>query len=91
MEFLTLDLLEKDLKQCLFNALIQWRMASKATFLPLNSDIYELIALGIGHLEKAGSSQTFEPGTNYPVYLSEPLVALQLSAVFRNIRKNLHV
>ena len=82
MEFLTLDPLEKDLKQCLFDALMRWRMASEATFLPLDGDMHELIALGVGHLEKAGPLQTLEPGTNYPVYLSEPLVALQLSAVF---------
>ncbi|KAF8221411.1 hypothetical protein L208DRAFT_693255 [Tricholoma matsutake] len=31
--------LEKDLKQCLFDALMQWRMASEPTFLPLDGDM----------------------------------------------------
>ena len=72
-----------DLKLCLFDALIRWRMGSEATFLPLDGDMHEIIALGVGHLEKVGPSQTLEPDTNYPVYLSEPLVVLQLSSVFK--------
>ncbi|KAF8241170.1 hypothetical protein L208DRAFT_1464244, partial [Tricholoma matsutake] len=73
--------LEKDLKQCLFDTLMRWRMASEPMFLPLDGDMHELIVLGVGHLEKAGPSHMLELGTNYPVYLSKPLVALQLSAV----------
>jgi len=48
--------------------------------------MHELVALGIGHLEKVGPLETLPEGKNYPVYLCEPLIILQLSSVFEEHR-----
>jgi hypothetical protein len=42
---------------------------------------HEIISLGIGFLEDAWE---FEPGLNYPVYISEPLVVLSLGLLFND-------
>jgi len=46
--------------------------------------MHETVALGIGHLEKTGPTQTLDPKINYPVYLCEPLIVLYLSSIFEN-------
>ncbi|KAF8351495.1 hypothetical protein F5887DRAFT_211424 [Amanita rubescens] len=68
--------------QCLFQALMRWRIGSEPTWIPIEGDMHELVALGIGHLEKVGSYRTLDPNTNYPVYLCEPLAVLNLCSGF---------
>ena len=68
--------------QCLLDVLMRWRIGSQATSIPIAHDMHETVALGIGHLERAGPIQTLDPKINYPVYLCEPLMVLYLSSVF---------
>ena len=70
------------MKKCLHHLLMRWRIGSQATFLPIEHDIHETVALGVGHLQATGSLQTMEPDVHNPVYLCEPLVVLQLSSFF---------
>jgi len=55
--------------------------------IPIEGNTHELVASGIGYLEKAEPDRTLDPNKNYPVYLCEPLVVLYLSSVFN---KHLH-
>ena len=71
-----------ELIQCLFDALMRWRIGSETTFIPIEGNMHELVALGVGHLEKAEPHRTLDPTKNYPVYLCEPLVVLFLSSSF---------
>jgi hypothetical protein len=50
--------------------------------IPIERDLHEIVALGIGHLEKIGLAHMLDPSVNYPVYLCEPLVVLYLCSVF---------
>ena len=50
--------------------------------IPIEGDMHEIVALGVGHLVKVGPSQTLDPAKHYPVYLCEPLVVLYLSSAF---------
>lgn len=68
--------------QCLLDALMRWRIGSQVTSIPIEGDMHETVALGIGHLEKIGPTQTLDPKKDYPVYLCEPLMVLYLSSVF---------
>ena len=68
--------------QCLFQALMKWRIESKLTWVPIEGDVHELVALGVGHLEKVGPHRTLDPDKNYPVYLCEPLAVLYLCSGF---------
>jgi hypothetical protein len=80
-DLLTLNSIGEGLIQCLFNALMRWRIGSQTTLLPIEGDMHEIVALGIGHLVKVGPFQTLDPTKHYPVYLCEPLVVLYLSSV----------
>ena len=61
---------------------MQWRIGSRTTSFPVNDNVHELIALGIGHLQEVEPSRTLYPKKNYLVYLCEPLIVLYLSSVF---------
>ena len=74
--------IEAQLLQCLLHAFMQWRIGSRTTSFPVNDNVHELIALGIGHLQEVEPSRTLYPKKNYPVYLCEPLIVLYLSSVF---------
>ena len=74
--------IDAKLIQCLFHAFMRWRIGSQTTWLPIKGNVHELIALGIGHLQKVEPFQTWAENENYPVYLCEPLVVLYLSSVF---------
>ncbi len=80
--FLDTRFIEAQLIQCLFHALMRWRIESQTTPFPVKGDVHELIALGIGHLQEVEPYQMMIPKKNYPVYLCEPLVVLYLSSVF---------
>jgi hypothetical protein len=67
--------------QCLLQALMRWRIGSQTALIPMEGNMHEIVALGIGHLVKVGPYQTLDPMTHYPVYLCEPLVVLYLSSV----------
>jgi hypothetical protein len=73
---------EKRLIQCLFQALMRWRIGSETTWIPIEGNMHELVALGVGHLEKVEPNQTVNPSKNYPVYLCEPMAVLYLCSVF---------
>ncbi|KAF8493641.1 hypothetical protein BU17DRAFT_59568 [Hysterangium stoloniferum] len=45
--------------------------------------MHEIIACGIGFLDKKTSAWEFKADENYPVYISEPLVVLSLSSLFQ--------
>ena len=70
-----------DILKHIFHAVMLWRIRSQSTFIRIDADMHQTIALGIGHLEKVGPDQTFDEATNYPVYLCEPLVVLSLSSI----------
>jgi len=61
---------------------MRWRIGSQTTLIPIEADMHELVALGIGNLAKVEPSRTLDPTKHYPVYLCEPLVVLYLSSVF---------
>jgi hypothetical protein len=45
--------------------------------------VHEIIALGVGYLEKAViSDRDFNPNGNHPVFIAEPFTILSLSSVF---------
>ncbi|KAM6495008.1 hypothetical protein JOM56_009631 [Amanita muscaria] len=73
---------QAQLIQCLFHAFMRWRIGSQTTSFSFKSNVHELIALGIDHLQEVEPSRTLDPKKNYPVYLCEPLVVLYLSSVF---------
>ena len=75
-----------DMKKCIFHAVMLWKIRSQSTSIPINANLHQTIAAGIGHLEKVGPDQTFDQGTDYPVYLCEPLVVLRLSSILSKYR-----
>jgi hypothetical protein len=68
--------------QCLVDVLMRWTLGSQPTSIPIERDVHDIIASGVGFLDKAGSTREFNPDVNYPVYISEPLVVLSLSSLF---------
>ena len=75
----TAYLIEVELLQCLIDVLMRWILGSQPTSIPIERDMHNVIALGVGFL---GKMQEFDPDVNYPVYISEPLVVLSLSLLF---------
>jgi hypothetical protein len=65
----------------LVDAHMRWTLGSELTSIPIERNMHEMIALGVGFLDKM-ATQKFDPDVNYPVYLSEPLVVLSLSSLF---------
>lgn len=55
-------------------------MGSQLTAVPIEGDMHQLIALGIGQLGAIPHDQ-FDESKNYPVYLAEPLIVLRLSSL----------
>lgn len=70
----------EELVQCLVDVLMRWVMGSQLTSIPIEHNMHEMIGLGVGHL--TAIPQQFDPGTNYPVYIDEPLMVLSLSLLF---------
>ena len=70
----------EELVQCLVDVLIRWRIGSQPNLIPVENEMRTLIALGVGHLDTIGPK--FDPDTNYPVYICEPLIVLSLSLLF---------
>jgi len=80
---LTAHLPLEKLVQCLVNVLIRWRIGSQPSLIPVEKEMRTLIALGVGHLNTAiVPDNKFNPDTNYPVYICEPLTVLCLSLLF---------
>ncbi|KAM6498411.1 hypothetical protein JOM56_006359 [Amanita muscaria] len=67
----------------LLDVLLRWRIGSQPTHLPIEGDVHEIVALGIGHLKTVESDKTLDSG-HYSVYLCEPLSVLDLSSAFEN-------
>ena len=74
--------IEERLIQCLFQALMRWRIGSVTTWIPIEGDVHELVALGVGHLANVEPDRTLDPNKTYPVYLCEPLAVLYLCSGF---------
>jgi len=70
----------EELVQCLVDVLIRWRIGSQPNLIPVEKEMRTLIALGMGHLDTIGPK--FDPDTNHPVYICEPLIVLSLSSLF---------
>jgi len=82
MHGLTAYLIEVELIQCLIDALMRWTLGSETTPIPVERNMHDVIASGVGFLDNLASTQPFQPDTNYPVYISEPLVVLSLRSLF---------
>jgi hypothetical protein len=57
-------------------------MGSQTTSIPIEHNMHAIIGLGVGHLNAIVPQQNFDPNTNFPVYIDEPLVVLSLSSLF---------
>ncbi|KAF8521967.1 hypothetical protein BU17DRAFT_64689 [Hysterangium stoloniferum] len=55
---------------------------SEATTIAIEGRMHEMIAWGVGFLDKMPYNWDFDAKVNYPVYISEPLVVLSLSSSF---------
>jgi len=79
---LTAHFPREELVQCLVDVLIRWRIRSQPSLIPIKKEMHHLIALGVGHLDTIVPTTKFDPDTNYPVYICEPLIVLSLSSLF---------
>jgi len=75
-------LIGEELIQCLVDALMRWTLGSELTSIPIECDMHDIIALGVGFLDKMASTRKFDPNATHLVYISEPLVVLSLSSLF---------
>ncbi|KAF8510678.1 hypothetical protein BU17DRAFT_97886 [Hysterangium stoloniferum] len=73
----------EELMQCLVEVLMRWTLGSEPTTIAIERHMHEIIACGIGFLDKKTSAWEFKADENYPVYISEPLVVLSLSSLFQ--------
>ncbi|KAF8340839.1 hypothetical protein F5887DRAFT_919439 [Amanita rubescens] len=71
-----------ELIECLVDALMRWTLGSVLTSILNERDMHDMIALGVGFLDKMPGIRTFDPNVTHPVYISEPLVVLSLSSLF---------
>jgi len=78
----TAYLIGEELIQCLVDALMRWTLGSELTSIPIECDMHDIIALGVGFLDKMASTRKFDPNATHLVYISEPLVVLSLSSLF---------
>ncbi len=78
---LTAYMIDGELIDCLVDALMRWTLGSQATDVPIEGYFHEVIALGIGFIDKKTSTQKFDPNKT-SVYLSERLVVLSLRTLF---------
>ena len=85
MHGLTAYLIDEELIQCLVDVLMRWTLGSQVTDVPIDGYLHEVIALGIGFIDKGSSTQTFNPNNN-SVYLSERLVVLSLRSLFEKYK-----
>jgi len=81
-DYLTAHLPGEELVQCLVDVLIRWRIGSQPSLIPVEKEMRTLIALGVGHLDTIIPDDKFDPDTNNPVYICEPLIVLSLSSLF---------
>ncbi|KAM6500713.1 hypothetical protein JOM56_003727 [Amanita muscaria] len=71
---------------CLTDALMRWTLGSEPTSIPIKDKMHEMIALGVGFLDKMPRTRALEHVKNLPVYISEPLVVLSLRSLFEQQR-----
>ena len=50
--------------------------------IPIEHNMHAIIGLGVSHLNAIVPQQNYDPNTNHPVYIDEPLVILSLSSLF---------
>ena len=76
---LTAYLIDVELIECLIDVHMRWTLGT--TDVPIEGSFHEIIALGVGFIDKKRSTQKFDPKKT-SVYLSERLVVLSLSGRF---------
>ncbi|KAF8508345.1 hypothetical protein BU17DRAFT_70833 [Hysterangium stoloniferum] len=76
-------LIGEELIQYLVEVLMRWTLGSEPTTIAIERHMHEIIACGIGFLDKMTNAWEFKADENYPVYISEPLVVLSLSSLFQ--------
>lgn len=54
-----------------------------------NMKMHDAIMLGVGFLDKDARKKVFDPKIEYPVYISEPLVVLDLSSQFQKFNQTM--
>jgi hypothetical protein len=67
---LTAYLIDVELIECLVDVLMRWTLGSQTTDVPIEGSFHEIIALGVGFIDKKRSTQKFDPKKT-SVYLSE--------------------
>ncbi|KAF8510406.1 hypothetical protein BU17DRAFT_98110 [Hysterangium stoloniferum] len=72
----------EDLIQSSVDVLTRWTLGSEATTIAIEGGMHEMIAWGVGFLDKMPYNWDFDAGVNYPVYILEPLIVLSLSSCF---------
>jgi hypothetical protein len=53
------------LMQCLVDVLMRWTLESHPTSVPIECDMHDIIASGIGFLDKMTSTQEFDPDLSF--------------------------
>ncbi|KAF8338350.1 hypothetical protein F5887DRAFT_1137571 [Amanita rubescens] len=71
-----------ELIHCLTDAFMRWTLGSELTSIPIEDKMHEMVALGVGFLDKMSRTRALEDDINLPVYISEPLVVLSLRSLF---------
>ena len=80
----TVYLIGMQLINVLTDALIRWTLGSELTSIPIEHNMQEMIALGVGFLDAIPT--TLKDDVTLPVYISEPLVVLSLRSIFETQR-----
>ncbi|KAF8512020.1 hypothetical protein BU17DRAFT_96669 [Hysterangium stoloniferum] len=73
----------EELIQCLVEILRQWTLGSEPTAITNKNHMHDMIAWGLGVLDKTMNPWKFKAYKNYPVSISEPLVILSLRSFFQ--------
>ena len=79
---LTLQPIADGLVQQLLDIVMRWTIGNEPTIC-IKDNMHEIIAQGIGFLDEHSCTQVFNPAISYPVYISEPLVILNLMSTFQ--------
>ncbi|KAF8512673.1 hypothetical protein BU17DRAFT_96067 [Hysterangium stoloniferum] len=74
----------EELIPCLVEILRRWTLGSQPTTIAIENHMHDIIGYGVGTLEKITGPWEFQDTTNYPVYISEPLIVLALSSLFQD-------
>src|SRR6266550_8520154 len=77
----TAYLIGMQLIDCLTDAFMRWTLGSELTSIPIEDKMHEMVALGIGFLDKESCTRALKDDINLPVYISEPLVVLSLRSL----------